>query len=230
MSVIIIMLALIMSGGKSSRLKKYSKMEKPLIEIDNQQKMIDIVLNSIQKVNLFNLIYVLTSHRNTPNTRQYLLERYQDKKNTIILNSKGKDYSTDLSFFLNSFKNKIIFVCSADLPLIDSKIIGDILERFNRINRKDNVEGKCVSILVEKEFVQANNIIPSIISTKRITTTKEYCYSGVSIFDTKNFHNKKIVNEEYIVINDRRLAVNINTKSDLVLTKYSINNNNNKNN
>jgi GTP:adenosylcobinamide-phosphate guanylyltransferase len=46
----------------------------------------------------------------------------------------------------------------------------------------------------------------------------EYCQSGISIFDTSR-HTEGIIREEYMVMEKKEIAVNVNTKNDLELAE-----------
>ena len=81
-------------------------------------------------------------------------------------------------------------------------------------------EKPCLSVILEKEFIQNGGIIPT---TYEITINdKKYCYSGISLIDISkidiNDYNSKeiqMIEEEYMILNYTEIACNINTSKDL---------------
>ncbi|WP_295721334.1 NTP transferase domain-containing protein [uncultured Methanobrevibacter sp.] len=135
-------IALIMAGGLSTRLK--SNVEKPLFEF-NKKHLIDYVLDNLKQSKLIDVTVVAVSH-NTPNTQEYLkskkflkLEYNMDYDYNYYIESPGEGYLDDLSFLLDFFEkissNNTIVVLNADLPFINSFIIDAIIEEYFKINK-----------------------------------------------------------------------------------------------
>lgn len=135
-------IALIMAGGLSTRLK--SNIEKPLFEFNNKH-LIDYVLDNLKQSKLIDSIVVAVSP-NTPNTQEYLktknflnLEYNIDYDTNYYIESPGEGYLDDLSYLLDFFEkislNNTLVVLNADLPFISSFIIDDIIEEYFKINK-----------------------------------------------------------------------------------------------
>ena len=52
---------------------------------------------------------------------------------------------------------------------------------------------------------------------KRQTKNKEYAFSGISLVNASQINNLKSVEESIVVIDDKRIGLNINTKDDYEL-------------
>ena len=112
-----------------------------------------------------------------------------------VVESKGISYSADLFKFLNNLKPIKILVVSADIPLLNPKIIRQIIYRC-----LPNLP--CVSIVLEKNFIEDLGIKPSVIFDIK---GKEYCYSGILIIDSSKIEYKHSYLEEYyIIMNEKR--------------------------
>ena len=104
----------------------------------------------------------------------------------------------------------MLFVISADLPLLSEYEINEILKSCD-------FRFPCNSIIVEKEFVEGLGIKPSVSFTYKY---KEYCYSGIEIFNPSKIYDfKNEIPERFIVLNQKGIAVNVNEKSDLEKAK-----------
>jgi GTP:adenosylcobinamide-phosphate guanylyltransferase len=73
-----------------------------------------------------------------------------------------------------------------------------------------------VSILLEKLFVESIGIKPSIVTVIR---RKEYCHSGITILDSSKVKRELSLAEHYIVMNEKALAVNVNTPRELEIAE-----------
>ena len=198
------LLAMIMCGGKSTRIKNFLPIaEKPLIRINNKY-MIEYVIEVLAKSKIFSAIIANISI-NTPRTYSFLFEKYCLNKQILdIFHGTGLGYSSDLSYFLKSHDDKIIFTVPSDLPLLSVGIIKKIMYSYK--------EESCLSIITEKNFVKSLGIRPSI-SFK--FNDLDYCYSGVSIFNTSKIRYNENIKETYMILNNKEVAVNINEKDDL---------------
>ena len=103
-----------------------------------------------------------------------------------------------------------MFVASGDLPLLDEEIIQKLVE-FNS-------ESVWTSFLVSKEFLNylglKSNILVKCDST-------ECAYTGISIINADKIKNLNSVNEDYVILNDKRIAFNLNTNEDFELLNSS---------
>ena len=190
------MIGIIMAGGKGNRMKLPQeklllKYKKPII-----LKVADALSNS----NCFSKIIFITSN-NSPKTKQLL-----QKNNYEIFESSGTGYVEDLNQILKSLREPV-FVTSADLPLLDGKIIKKITNFYD-----PNI--KWTTILVTKKFIQSLGLS----SGYEITFNDQICnYTGISMINSQNISNLDNIKENFVILNDKRIGFNINTKEDFSL-------------
>ncbi|MGQ0376322.1 MAG: NTP transferase domain-containing protein, partial [Nitrososphaerota archaeon] len=117
----------------------------------------------------------------------------------------GNGYVKDLNVVLQSFDDYVLVV-SGDLPLLDEQIIKKI------VNQKS--DGVWLSFLVTKKFLDACNI------KSQYTTRfegKECAFTGISLVNAKKISSLDNIKESYVILDDKRIAFNLNTKEDLAL-------------
>lgn len=202
-----------MCGGEGGRMKRYYKTEKLLLKIKGK-KIIEYVIEALIKSDCFDKIGACTS-QNSIRTRKFL-QQYNHKHDIHIqiIEGNGNGYSSDLLFIIKKFFNSIIFIISADLPLL-SQI--DIMEILNKCDFKKT----CNTIIFNKKIIDQIGIKPSIIFEYR---KKNYCYSGIAIFNLKKEenYNSKLIKESFVILNRIGIAVNVNEKKDLHIARYII--------
>ncbi|MFZ8907702.1 MAG: NTP transferase domain-containing protein [Nitrosopumilaceae archaeon] len=190
------MIAIVMAGGKGSRMK--SAEEKLLLEY--KKPIILHVAEALSDSDCFSKIVFVTSP-NSPNTKKLLLEN-----NYEIIDSTGKGYVEDLNHILQSIDDSI-FVTSADLPLLDQNIIKKITSLYDENHL-------WTSILITKNFLQ--NL--GISSNYEVNFENQVCiYSGISIINSKKISNLNNIKENFVIMDDKRIGFNVNTKEDYIL-------------
>ena len=215
-----------MCGGKGTRIKSPNgyKIEKPLLEIKHKP-MIEYLMNTIIQTYKFEKIFAAVSN-NTPKTRQFIKDNIQNR--ITLLDTSGKEYSEDyliiIKYFIHTkYKQdidlgKILFI-PVDIPLISSNLLIKIINTHQ--------EKPCLSVILEKEFIQNSGITPTKYEIE--LNDKKYCYSGISLidfskFDVNDYKIKEIqmIDEEYLILNYTEIACNINTSEDLEAVKNII--------
>jgi len=187
------MIGLVMCGGKGTRMK--SSEEKLLLKY--KKPIIEHVLNAFENSGIFSKIVCVTSN-NAPKTREFVSGLGID-----ILETKGSGYVNDLGESLLKF-DELIFVASGDMPLLDSEIIRKIVKLVNEKNT-------WTSILVRKNFLQSLGLEAEFF----VNYNNEECaYTGISIVDPKRIKNMQYVTESCVILDDKRVATNLNTKKD----------------
>ena len=190
------MIGLVMAGGKGTRMnlddeKLLLKYKKPIILH---------VIDSLKDSNCFSKIFALTSS-NSPKTKNFLQEN-----NIEIINTNGIGYVEDLNFILQS-TNDSVLVTSGDLPLLDQDIIKKIVKHHDP-------KKIWTSILVTNKFLT----MLGLESDYSIQYNDQTCnYTGISIINANKINSSKNLDENYIVIDDKRIAFNLNTKQDYEL-------------
>jgi adenosylcobinamide-phosphate guanylyltransferase len=199
------MLALIMCGGKGERIKDFCS-DKAMLKL-NDKPLIEHVLVALKNSKKFDRIYAAASC-NSKFTLDFL-KNHEDSLSGFleVIETSGKDYSTDLIFVLEKLKPSIVFVLPSDIPLITPELIEKIISNWDG-------DKQCISIVLDKEFIIKLDLIPTI-SIK--LENKEYFHSGITIFDSSKVQKGQVIKEHYIILNNERLAFNINTKKDFSL-------------
>ena len=202
-----LLIAAIMCGGIASRMQQ-GGIEKPLLKVDGIA-MVERVILALAGSDRFDRILAAISP-NTPKTKELL-----KSKGIETIETPGEGYSNDLSHLLLKLKPQRVMVVPSDIPLLNSQIVSEIIDVIDNSSigssttRKEN--GQAISIILEKGFVERTGAKPSIV-------LDQYCHSGITIFDTMSVGTEP-VEEYYLVINRKEIALNVNTKEELELAK-----------
>ena len=194
------MIGLVMAGGKGTRMDISD--EKLLLEY--KKPVIFHVIDALKNSHCFSKVIAATS-QNSPDTKQALEQRGLE-----TLTTSGSGYTSDLNFLLQSMDG-FVFVVSGDLPLLDEKIIQDITEKFNS-------ESVWTSFLSSKEFLNSLGLESSLLVN---SDNIECTYTGISIINANKIKNLNSVKENYIILDDKRIAFNLNTRKDYELLNSS---------
>jgi adenosylcobinamide-phosphate guanylyltransferase len=187
------MIGIVMAGGKGSRMKLPE--EKLLLEF--KKPIILQVAEALTNSNCFSKIIFVTS-QNSPRTKQLL-----QKNKYEIFDTPGNGYVEDLNMVLKSL-NESVFIASADLPLLDSEIIKKIVDFYD----PNNI---WTTILVTKNFL----VSLGLSSDYDITFENQICnYTGISMINTQQISNLENIEEKFVIVNDKRIGFNVNTRQD----------------
>ena len=190
------MIGLIMAGGKGTRMQ--SNQEKLLLKY--KKPLIMHVIDALKKSNCFEKIIAVTSP-NSPQTHKILTEN-----NVTVFETMGENFVTDLNYVLKKLDD-YIFLTSGDLPLLDENIVKQIVDTTNP-------EKIWTSIITTKTFQSSLNLEPECI----VSFNKEdHVHTGISIVNASKIKNFDSVEEDYLIINDKRVSLNVNTKTDFDL-------------
>ncbi len=195
------LIAAIMCGGRASRMQQ-GGIEKPLLKVDGIA-MVERVILALAGSDRFDRILAAISP-NTPKTKELL-----KSKGIETIETPGEGYSNDLSYLLPKLKPQRVMVVPSDIPLLNSQIISEILDAIDNSSRKE--KRPAISIILEKRFVERTGAKPSIV-------VDQYCHSGITIFNTMSVGTEP-VEEYYLVMNRKEIALNVNTKEELELAK-----------
>jgi adenosylcobinamide-phosphate guanylyltransferase len=190
------MIGIVMAGGKGSRMnlseeKLVLKYKKPII-----LHVVDALVNS----KCFSQILAITSS-NSPKTKNLLKEN-----NIDLFNTPGDGYVEDLNLVLKSL-NDFVLITSGDLPFLDGDIIKNIISQCN-------LENVWTTILVTKKFLESLHISSDY---EIIFKDQQCCYTGISLVNTQNITTLEKLSEQFIIIDDKRIAFNLNTQKDYAL-------------
>ena len=190
------MIGFVMAGGKGTRMnlddeKLLLKYKKPIILH---------VVDSLNDSKCFSKILAITS-LHSPKTKKLLQEN-----NIDIFDTSGIGYAEDLTLVLQS-TNDSVLVTSGDLPLLDKEIIQQIVNYYD-------AEKIWTSILITNKFLTTLGLK----SNFSVNYNNEIChYTGISLINANKITSFENINENYIIINDKRVAFNLNTKQDYEL-------------
>ena len=182
-----------MAGGKGSRM--HLPEEKLLLKYNHPTIL--HVIQALEKSECFSKIIALTSPH-SPKTKEFL-------KNTgvEIFETPGNGFVFDLNLFLKSVDEEV-FVVPGDLPLLNENMVSLIL------NEK-HPENLWRSYLVTKDFLSSIGLKSEFSTTYQ---NKECYFTGISIINAKKIRNLNSVDENFQILNDKRIAFNLNTMED----------------
>jgi adenosylcobinamide-phosphate guanylyltransferase len=100
-----------------------------------------------------------------------------------------------------------VFVTSGDLPLLDESIVEQIVDTVNS-------DKTWTSIVTTKSFQSSLGLNPECII---LFNNESYVHTGISIVNASEIKNLESVKEDYLIINDKRVCLNVNTKTDFDL-------------
>ena len=187
------MIGLVMAGGKGIRMNLDN--EKLLLKY--KKPVILHVVDSLKNSNCFSKILAITSS-NSPKTKKLLQEN-----NVETFDTPGIGYVKDLNLVLKTI-NDVVLVTSGDLPLLDKEIIQKIVNQFDSKNI-------WTSILVTNKFLTTLGIE----SDYSVNFNNQVChYTGISLVNSEKISSLENLEENYIIIDDKRIAFNLNTKQD----------------
>ena len=194
------MIGLVMAGGKGSRME-FPAPEKLLLEYE--KPVIFHVIDSLNDSHCFSKVFAATSS-NSPDTKFEL-----EQIGIETLDTSGDGYVNDLNFLLQKMGGSV-FVVSGDLPLLDKEIIQKLV--------KFNTESIWTSFLVSKKFLNSLGLESNLL----INYGDIDCvHTGISIINADKIQNLDQVKENYIILDDKRIAFNLNRKKDYELLSSS---------
>ncbi len=189
-----------MAGGKGTRME--SEQEKLLLKY--KKPVILHVIDALRESKCFSKILAITS-KNSPQTKQLL-----EENNVQTTETPGNGYVNDLNQILSSLTDAVL-VTSGDLPFLDREIIKNIVESYNS-------ENVWKSVVVTKGFLDSLHLK----SDYKVSHDGQDCFfSGISLVNAKQIKSFENVNETYQILDDKRVAFNLNTKQDYELLGVS---------
>ena len=188
------MIGLIMAGGKGTRMN----MEQEKLLLNYKKPIILHVVDALKDSNCFSQIIAATSS-NSPETEKILQQSGID-----IISTSGKDFVSDLNYVLKQLDDSV-FVTSGDIPLLDEEIIKKIVKNYNH-------EKIWTSIVSTSSFLNSIGI-----KSECTTKNEEHGFSGVSLVNANKINDLTSIQENFIIIDDKRIGLNLNTKYDYEL-------------
>ena len=187
------MIGLIMAGGKGTRMQ--SNEEKLLLEY--KKPLVLHVIDALQNSNCFEKIIAITSP-NSPQTQKVLTDN-----NVTIFKTLGENFVIDLNNILKELDD-CVFVTPGDLPLLDKTMVKQIVNATNS-------EKTWISVLTTKSFQSSLNLDTECLVS---LNGEDHIHTGISVVNASKIKNLDSVEEDYLIIDDKRVCFNVNTKSD----------------
>jgi adenosylcobinamide-phosphate guanylyltransferase len=189
--------AIIMAGGKGTRM--VSRIEKPMIMV-NDIPMISYVYDALDGAGHVNEIIIATSPH-TPETEDYLRN-----KGFETFQTPGEGYVEDLQYLISKLysnnPDEILLTVTADMPLLNSQIIDDTISKYLMCDKP----AMCVGVSLDT-FTELG-LKPSIVM-------EDVVPSGLNILRSNN----KKQDEEVLKLGKIELALNINSREDIVVVE-----------
>jgi len=187
------MIGLVMAGGKGTRMNLDN--EKLLLKF--KKPVILHVIDSLKNSNSLSKILAVTSC-NSPKTKKLL-----EENNVETFDTSGIGYVEDLNSTLKTINDHVL-VISGDLPLLDEEIIKKIINQFDP-------KKIWTSILVTNKFLTTLGLE----SDFSVDFDGQTChYTGISLVNSEKISSLENLDENYIIIDDKRIGFNLNSKQD----------------
>lgn len=196
--------ALVMAGGRGTRMKL--REEKPLLKVGDKP-IIQHVLDALKNAEKVDEIVVVVS-KHTPKTGKML------KKSAIqVLEMPGKDYISDTQYAIKRLKLNTVVTISADLPLITSEVIDEVIEHYKQCGKP------ALAVVVSAETRERLGLkVDHVFEEKG----RRLVPAGLNVIDGKRIDNAEL-EQETLIVNRKEIAVNINTLEDLKVAERLFN-------
>jgi adenosylcobinamide-phosphate guanylyltransferase len=192
--------ALVMAGGKGTRMMLSE--EKPLLKIGGKT-IIEHVLAALENAEKVDSIAVAVSDY-TPETAKLMA-----KFPVTVIKTPGKEYVSDMGYAIKKLQLRTVLAIAADLLLITSEVIDDIVERYEQCGKP------------------ALAVVVPMKTKEKLGLGGEYTFevenrlvvpAGINVIDGRRIDEEELDQEIYVV--DRKeVAVNINTVQELKIAE-----------
>ena len=188
--------ALVMAGGKGTRMTLAE--EKPLLRVGGKP-VVELVLEALKNAKKVDSVVVAVSHY-TPKTAKYL-----ESFPVTVLKTPGKEYVSDMGYAVKTLKIQTVLTIAADMPLITSEIIDEIIERYLACGKP------ALAVAVPLETKQK---LGMSLSYSFEHEGKQVVPAGINLNDGTRIDDAELEQEVY-VLDKVEVAVNINTVEEL---------------
>ena len=192
------MLALIMAGGRGSRLRMG---EKPLVTV-GERPMLAYVIDAFSSAG--HEVVVVASHR-TPFTKNWCRAH-----GVMLYEAKGLGYVEDIHAAAEDLgeEGAPFFTCVSDLPCLAPDIVAAIEAAWRRAGTP------ACSTWVPRELCEEHGCRTQYVEVVDGTPAVP---AGINILTAGGLDRPQ--EELWLLLHDRRLAFNINTREELVLVQ-----------
>ena len=197
--------ALIMAGGRGTRFG--GDIEKPMAMFMGKP-LIKRVIEAAKESKRIEKIYVAVT--------AYSPKTTQEIKNTSVrlIETDGKGYHTDLQQAIKDAKlSGPVLIISADLPLLNGKILDEIIEKYEESNKP------ALTVMIPEEACRKYGLSAVSIYEHK---GNMYAVSGINIIDGQRILEEQ---EQEVFISSKPEAVfTVNSLNDLeTARKYLLN-------
>ena len=187
------MIAIILAGGKSSRMQRRTggKHEKALITIGrhgNRKRLLDLVVEKVRASNVDDFIVAIT--KNTPKTEEYC--KLVDYK---TVDTPGKGYHEDLWYLLPRYPEFVSVAC--DVPFLRSEHLNAIIDAYRL------------------HHISITGTVPLDLLPESITPSYTFEYAGKKLVSCGINAVTNSNDSMPFIFDDPLLAINVNTDTDL---------------
>ena len=188
--------ALVMAGGRGTRMG--GSEEKPLVKVRGKP-MIDYVLHALKKAAGVDRIIVAVS-RYTPQTARRVKELSVEAFET-----PGADFVSDMKYAISELGLGRTLIVSADLPLLTSDLIEDVLRRYEQCGKPS------ISVMVPEGSYKRMGLTADLMLNMRGSRLVPV---GINVIDGEKIDEPELEQENFIATT-AEVTVNINSPEDL---------------
>jgi len=193
------MIAIILAGGKSSRMRGHEEeKEKALLMFGrsgNQKRLLDLVVESVRNSKVEDFFVAIT--QNTPKT-----EGYCKSVGYKTVETPGKGYHEDLHYLLLSYPAFVSIAC--DIPFLRSEHINAIIDAYLA------------------HHISITGAVPLTIMPKGITPSYTFEHGGKTLVSCGINVVTRSEDSIPFIFDDPLLAININTAEDLMVAQRMV--------
>jgi adenosylcobinamide-phosphate guanylyltransferase len=193
--------ALVMAGGKGTRMKISG--EKPLVKVCGKP-VIKYVLAALRGAKTIDKIIVATTS-DTPKTTRFIKQI-----GVQVIETPGKDYVADMGYVVQMLKLGVFLAIAADLPLVTSAMVDDIVERYLGCGKP----ALTVAVPLEIKSKLGMSIEYSFKADE-----KDVVPVGINVIDGHKRYGDEWLDQDIYILHNEELAVNINTVQELELAE-----------
>jgi len=195
--------ALVMAGGRGTRMG--TDEEKPLLKVGGKP-VIEYVLNALKGAEKIEEIVVAVSKR-TPKTAAIAR-----KLSLKVFQTPGKGFCLDSGYAIRKLKLQTALTICADLPLVTGEFVDEVITRYEQCNKP------ALTVMVPLEIYTKLGLSTDYVFK---IGGKNLVPAGINVIDGKRIEEKEL-EEEILVIDDERVAVNVNTFEDLKVAEIML--------
>ena len=172
--------------------------EKPLIEVGGKP-LIEHVINTLKECGKVDSIYVAVSKRTTQTAERMKAIGVE------FVDTPGEGYVRDMKHAVKKLQLGKVLLISSDLPFITNRLINKIIEKYEDSGKP------ALAVMCPLEVYRKLGLDP--VYTYDVNG-RDVSPVGVNLIDANRIDELEM-EEEILILDDERLALNINTLTAL---------------